>query len=300
MPFDQTALLATASVDNPCGEPLEALDLSDAFRRLSASPTRPDWARFLDKAVHLAGASRDLRAWVWLTRAALSAHGVQGLAAGLSLIAAGLERYWDLLPPQLDDEPDPAERFMIRLTALTQLGVTNATCTLQQLQGSGRGLADLQADLDAMVARAPADPATRTAIGEARDAAEAIERIFAERYGEGRDPQLGFELMLGKLAALEAKLVKGGPAPASAASAQESAAPAALSGPIASRDDVVRALDRVLDYYRTHEPSSPVPLLVARAKRLVPLSFLEAMKELAPGGMKELQAVAGVAAEERK
>ena len=72
-----------------------------------------------------------------------------------------------------------------------------------------------------------------------------------------------------------------------------------MPGIIASRDDVVRALDRVLDYYRAHEPSSPVPLLVQRAKRLVPLSFLDAMRELAPAGLKELQAVAGTAEEKK-
>src|SRR3954447_13458240 len=97
MPFDHLALLAVASQERPCGEPLEANELSDAFKRLSTAASRPDWARFLDQAIELAGASRDLRAWVWLTRAALSAHGVQGLAAGLKLIAAGLDRYWDVL-----------------------------------------------------------------------------------------------------------------------------------------------------------------------------------------------------------
>jgi type VI secretion system protein ImpA len=56
---------------------------------------------------------------------------------------------------------------------------------------------------------------------------------------------------------------------------------------------VLRALDQVLEYYRAHEPSSPVPLLVKRAKRLVSMSFLDAIKDLAPTGLKELQAVAG-------
>jgi type VI secretion system protein ImpA len=186
---------------------------------------------------------------------------------------------------------------MARLTTLAQLGATNATCTLAQLQGSGRSLTDLGADLDTMVAKALPDPATQAALDEARGAAEAIAAIFADRYGAGRDPQLGFELILGKLQSVEAKLGKG------TAVAPASPTPvlpiAAVPGIIASRDDVVRALDRVLDYYRAHEPSSPVPLLVQRAKRLVPLSFLDAMRELAPAGLKELQAVAGTAEEKK-
>jgi len=195
MPFDHLALLEAVSQERPCGEPLEAQELSDAFKRLSAAPTRPDWARFLDQAQQLAGVSRDLRAWVWLTRAALSAHGIQGLAAGLKLIATGLERYWDVLPPQYDDEPNPSERFMVRLTALTQLGVTNAHCTLAQLQGSGRSLAYLRLDLDGMVAKAPVDDATRAAVEEVRRAANSIVLLFADRYGASHDPQLGFELI---------------------------------------------------------------------------------------------------------
>jgi type VI secretion system protein ImpA len=55
----------------------------------------------------------------------------------------------------------------------------------------------------------------------------------------------------------------------------------------------------VLEYYKGNEPSSPVPLLVQRAKRLVPMSFVDAMKELAPAGLKELQAVSGHTDEKR-
>jgi type VI secretion system protein ImpA len=52
-------------------------------------------------------------------------------------------------------------------------------------------------------------------------------------------------------------------------------------------------LDQILDYYRQREPSSPVPLLLQRARRLVPMSFVEAMRELAPSGVEELARVAG-------
>ncbi|MDW8371270.1 MAG: hypothetical protein RMK81_13420, partial [Geminicoccaceae bacterium] len=64
-------------------------------------------------------------------------------------------------------------------------------------------------------------------------------------------------------------------------------------GTVRTREDVLRLLDQVLEYYRRQEPTRPVPLLVARAKKLVPMSFVEALKELAPAGMKELQAAAG-------
>jgi type VI secretion system protein ImpA len=37
-------------------------------------------------------------------------------------------------------------------------------------------------------------------------------------------------------------------------------ASAALPGTITSREDVVRLLDRMCEYYERNEPSSPVPL----------------------------------------
>ena len=304
MPFDCAVLLAPLSGDKLCGEALDEHALYDDFRKLASSPSRPDWGRHLDRAMALSAASRDLRAWIWLTRASLCADGVPGLAAGLRLMADGLQSYWEELPPQHADEADPSERFMRRLSALTELGVTNYQCNLDQLQGHGRNLADLRADLDLMVAKAVPDAATRAAIDDARAAIGAMVRLFAERFGPARDPQLGFEVVLDKLKAIEPKF-RDAPAAAAAggmadrpASASVPAAAQAL-GPVGTRDDVVRALDLVLDYYKSNEPSSPVPLLVGRAKRLVPMSFLDAMKELAPAGLKELQAVSGNTDEKR-
>ena len=41
------------------------------------------------------------------------------------------------------------------------------------------------------------------------------------------------------------------------------------------------------------EPSSPVPILLRRAKRLVGKNFEELLADLAPGGMEELRHFAG-------
>ncbi|AOD13666.1 hypothetical protein BER93_01620 [Xanthomonas fragariae] len=46
-------------------------------------------------------------------------------------------------------------------------------------------------------------------------------------------------------------------------------------------------------YYARNVPSSPVPMLLRRAQRLVGCDFLALMKELAPGGIDELQRVTG-------
>lgn len=50
-----------------------------------------------------------------------------------------------------------------------------------------------------------------------------------------------------------------------------------------SRDSAGQLLSRVIEYFETHEPSSPVLLLVLQARRLIGVSFAEALEALAPG-----------------
>ena len=81
-----------------------------------------------------------------------------------------------------------------------------------------------------------------------------------------------------------------------ASSTHTQAAPGqSFNGAINSRADVVRALDLICDYYRRCEPSSPIPLLLERAKRLASKSFFEILQDLAPGAIPELDALRGQA-----
>jgi type VI secretion system protein ImpA len=62
---------------------------------------------------------------------------------------------------------------------------------------------------------------------------------------------------------------------------------------VRSRDEVIRTLDKICEYYQQHEPSSPLPLLLERAKRLVPLGFLELIRDLAPDAIAQAEALRG-------
>jgi len=63
---------------------------------------------------------------------------------------------------------------------------------------------------------------------------------------------------------------------------------------IKSRQDAIRALDAVAAFFRSHEPSSPVPLFVERAKRLVSKSFMEVLQDIAPEGLSQAQLIGGI------
>jgi type VI secretion system protein ImpA len=65
-------------------------------------------------------------------------------------------------------------------------------------------------------------------------------------------------------------------------------------GAIRTRQDATRALDAIAAFFRTNEPSSPIPLLLERAKRLVAKDFLEVLAELAPEALAPAKAASGV------
>jgi type VI secretion system protein ImpA len=81
-------------------------------------------------------------------------------------------------------------------------------------------------------------------------------------------------------------------APASQA-AGDAPRPAAARGEIQSRQDAVQMLDRVIRYLEQAEPGNPAPLLIDRAKKLIGVSFLEIMANLAPNAMDTIETVTG-------
>ena len=67
-----------------------------------------------------------------------------------------------------------------------------------------------------------------------------------------------------------------------------------ISGEIRSRDDVMRTLDKICDYYERYEPSSPLPMLLKRAKRLATKTFLDILEDLTPDGVSQARMIGGV------
>ncbi len=70
-----------------------------------------------------------------------------------------------------------------------------------------------------------------------------------------------------------------------------------VTGEIRSREDVLRLLSQIAEYYARHEPSSPVPLLLKRAARWAAMDFLQIMSDLAPDSVPQVRTVTGEPAE---
>jgi len=160
--------------------------------------------------------------------------------------------------------------------------------------------------------------ALRSAAAAAADAAAGIGKVFDERAGYGSGPDLAELIKLlrdivrtierfavAPDAAAEEPAVEEGPAeeggaevggagaPAAPAPARRGGATAASLTEVTSRADAMRLLDLVLRYYQRYEPSSPLPLLIERARRLADMSFMDVLRDIAPDGLSQAQIIIG-------
>ncbi len=67
---------------------------------------------------------------------------------------------------------------------------------------------------------------------------------------------------------------------------------------ISSRDEALKTIDLLCDYFERHEPSSPVPLILRRAKRLVAKDFMAILRDLVPDGLSQMETMVGGGAAE--
>jgi type VI secretion system protein ImpA len=66
-----------------------------------------------------------------------------------------------------------------------------------------------------------------------------------------------------------------------------------LEGEIRSREDVLRLLDKICQFYARFEPSSPVPLMIKRAARLAEMDFMQIMQDLSPDAISQIRTITG-------
>lgn len=67
---------------------------------------------------------------------------------------------------------------------------------------------------------------------------------------------------------------------------------------ISCREDVIEALDKIIRWLERYEPSSPLPMLLRRAKRLSKLSFLDILRDISPEAIDQALLIGGVDSEE--
>jgi type VI secretion system protein ImpA len=292
----------------------------------------PDWTDVRDKALAVLERSHDLRAAAYLGQAILYLEGLTGFADVTGYVRGLLEDYWDTAHPQLDadDDDDPTARISasqnlaapttvmraIRRASLTD-SRTYGRVTLRDIQ-SASGEAPAEGAMDSStIAAAFRDTsqdvlaARLAAAKKANDDIRAIDRVYADKLpGQGPDNSdliRALRLIISTISEyVEGAPAGGDEAPAGAGDAGAGYAPAVGSGGggggggggvpgrISGLGDVTTALDNIIGFYARTEPSSPVPILLARAKRLVGADFLTIMKDMAPNGLDNVRLVGGL------
>jgi type VI secretion system protein ImpA len=288
----------------------------------------PNWREVNKQAIALLQKSRDLQVILYLIRSLIPLEGICGFRDGLQYLGEALNRYWDSIHPQLDadDGFDPTMRINI-LEELINFDWILRPLSLAMLVESkavGRfSLRDIQYATDKIEAPTGVEKPDVSAIKAAFldvdsevlnasyqaviDSIRSVDQLDAfvgEKVGIGQGANLsGLKTLLkdilyqyeqfggsrlagdaeAELESENTEVVAGG--------GSVKAKP--ISGAIESRQDVLRTLDMLCKYYAENEPSSPVPLLLKRAKQLVTADFMEIVQNLMPDALSQIDAIKG-------
>lgn len=292
----------------------------------------PDFAELAKAATEVLRQSHDIRAAVFLGEAVLHTKGLEAFAEVTALLRGFMETFWETCHPQLDeDDGDATMRINAvqgladkdrLLRALRRTGLTDSRVfgkmTLRDVDiadGKITPPADMESVPDSgsvSAAFKDTDEETLAKYSAATKAAledvQAIDAVFGDKT-PGDGPQLddlinalrsidkifGRHLGEGGSEDADGNSDAGG---ASSGGGQASSAPMNAGpsggGAINSPADVTAALDRIMAYYARSEPSSPLPILLERAKRLVSADFLTIIEDMAAEGLQEVQQIGGI------
>lgn len=289
----------------------------------------PDWRKVRDLSITLLRRSLDIQVAMHLTCALLHTDGFLGLAQGLSLIDNLLKKYWDDVYPR----PDPGDDYpILRVNTLGTLkdykkvlGPIAKTKLIQSKAGSfswheielakskltATGNSADMALIDG--AFSDSDVSLETLKQQYETLKQALKHLqgivdwVGEKSGSANVPDLSPLINLLKSIAkfLDEKIQPRSGQKTTDSLNMENAemvrevletgmTARGKSDGIHSRDEVSRALDAICKYFECYEPSSPIPFLLLRAKKLLSLNFMEIMRELAPDAIKQAENVCGV------
>ena len=289
----------------------------------------PDFRDVAEKALAVLERSHDIRAATCYAGAILHTEGLTGFAEATSYIRGCLEQYWDTCHPELDEDDDNDPTMRINsvqdlagdttvLRALRRAPLTNSRSfgriSLRDINIS-TGDTPMPEGADAIADSASISAAFQdtddeylaTTLAAAKQALEdvaAIDAVFsAQTPGQGPN--------LDDLTRTLRQVIKplqdavgadaddepiddgdddGDTTDAPVRSSSGGGGPGVINSPA----DVSAALDRIIGYYRREEPSSPLPILLERAKRLVNADFMTIMKDMAPSGVDNVNLIGGL------
>lgn len=228
----------------------------------------PDWSAIERDARLLLKRSQDIVLWVCVCRASVRLRQAAGLADALAELNTVLSTWPDAVHPQawIDGDFDPVPR-------------ANALAMLCDPEG-------LLADVRAFLALAMDDDQRHALVRAAAGWSQIVD--WTNRQLPHDAPDL---LALSRL--LAPFLVEKMNAGSQALPAAQTHAVASPESPAGSRADMRAVLAKTRRWFETHEPSSPVALLLLYAEHLVGKPFADLVDAIPPECLRKWQAAAG-------
>jgi type VI secretion system protein ImpA len=288
----------------------------------------PNWRDIEKKSLAILQQSKDLQIAIYLLRALIVQEGIPGFRDGLNFLRGLLENYWESVHPQLDtdDDLDPTARINIleELNSFESVLRPLSLASLVESKSVGQfSLRDIQLATDKIEVAEGASkpdinliknlfldttqtqtPLTYQAVIESIDLIQQIDRFVGEQVGI--ENSADFSALLAQLKETRhvfEQFAVGLGHDTDAESVNEAdfddsgvVQPARKQlnvGEINSRQDVLRMLDLICKYYKDVEPTSPVPMLLNRAKYLVTADFMQIIQNLLPDGLTQLEQIKG-------
>jgi type VI secretion system protein ImpA len=266
--------------------------------------------------------SKDFEIAAWLTEALVRLHGLPGLDVGARLLSGLCETYWDTGFPKPDEDGlegraspigglsgggadgtilQPLRRLpLFRRTDGSGLGLyqwdqSEQAEALNEERRAARYAAGT-AELKTLETEARLDKAFLVGTGRSAAAAlrawQALETASDARFGRDA-PSLrkvtdllqrivNVVVRLGGGATTEEEPAAAVPGDAAAAAGAGAAPVAAGRGSLLTRDDALRELDRIAEFFRRTEPHSPLAYTLDDAVRRGRLSLAELLAEVLP------------------
>ncbi|HEY1287640.1 MAG TPA: type VI secretion system protein TssA [Burkholderiales bacterium] len=329
---DLEALLRPVSDDAHCGPDLDAagdpayveLGVAAEWKEAKyvgdqevAPAQQPDWRRVKETGAALLAVSKDLRIAKHYVAALAYTEGLPGFAAGVRLLRDLLDRYWDALHPVLESPDDDWRKNLVTEINAERgaLGGLRAAAFAESRKVGRYTVRDIEvldgAAAAAEGAAAPTAELLREAIRDTELAAEnlrlescrealadlkAIQGIFRERQGALYPEFPVAEKLLARAQAILSDALgfesaaEGAPAPGADAEGGGDGGP----GKLKTRADARRVLESVCDFLERTEPAHPAPILIRRAARLLDLSFVDIIRDLAPEAAGTIENLGGI------
>jgi len=266
-----------------------------------------NWGSLSHKASGYMQKTKHLGLLYFITLGELATKGGAVLHDCVKLYRSSLDRYWDHIYP-LPDGDDLFDRAS-EIEQLSSYIVKDALCDAPLAEGRfgkislNDYLKSKDSEADNELISGVNDAINTSFLNNSNHFSELlqvadqavvdletfIEKIIPLKFGDEEVQLTGFaDAIQFYKTGLEKIILEGAGATVSSESSdqphqketkivKENKAP--LQGEIQSREDVKKVIDKIIRFYSKNEPTSPVPGLMKRAKKMVGMDFMEVIKE---------------------